>query len=103
MMKEKLALIYLLLLRLKNDVRAVSATNAIAAFLVAVIIIIAGINVAPIVATEVQTIIAQNASSWNFTGYQGARALMGLIPFIFIAGIVLATIGVVFVFARKSD
>jgi len=88
--------------RLLKDKRG-SATVAVGAFIVAVIIIIAGVNLVPIVANEVDSVIFLNSSNWNFTGASGAVAMMGLIPFVFIAGLLLAAVGITLAWARKSD
>lgn len=39
---------------------------------------------------------------WNFTGYSGAASMLGLVPFVWIAGILLAaTIGMLALFRGK--
>ena len=81
--------------KLWSDTRAVSAETAIAAFITATIVIIAGIYLIPVIAHEVDSVIFNNSSDWNFTGHAGAAAIMGLIPFIFIAGILIAAVGLV--------
>lgn len=87
----------------KENKRGVSTVVAVGAFIAAVIIIIAGVNMVPIVAYEVDYVIFQNSSDWNFTGHSGAEAMMGLIPFVFIAGLLLAAVGVALAWAKKSD
>lgn len=89
----------------KADLKGGSSliVTAVGAFIAAVIIIIAGVHMTPIVATEVDTVIFQNSSDWNFTGASGAAALMGLIPFVFIAGLLIAAVAIVFAWAKKSD
>lgn len=42
--------------------------------------------------TVVDTIGDVNTTGWNFTGVEGAIVLMNLIPFIFIAGLVIAVV-----------
>lgn len=41
-----------------------------------------------IVIDQVQVVLA-GAETWNFTGHEGAEALLGLIPFAWIAGIAI--------------
>lgn len=86
---------------IKNK-KGVSIAAAIAAFIAAVIIIIAGVNLIPIVAHEVDSVIFLNASDWNFTGHSGAEAILGLIPFVFIAGILIASIGMTLLYFTKK-
>jgi hypothetical protein len=50
------------------------------------ITLILGVILVPIVVDQVQTI---NTTGWSFTGYQGAKTLFMLLPFIFIVGIVV--------------
>jgi hypothetical protein len=45
-----------------------------------------GVILVPIVVSQVQTI---DTASWNFTGYAAAKTMLGLIPFVFIVGIVV--------------
>lgn len=44
----------------------------------------------PIIVDQIQGL---NTSSWSFTGHQGAVVLLQLLPFIFIAGMVVYFIG----------
>jgi len=53
--------------------------------ILAITLIIACILV-PVVANQVQS---TNTTGWSFTGYQGAKTLFLLLPFIFIVGIVI--------------
>lgn len=83
--------------------RAISTAAVVGAFIAAVIIIIAGVNMVPIIADEVDSVIFLNASGWNFTGSSGAEAMLGLIPFVFICGLLLAAVGITLTWAKKSD
>jgi len=83
--------------------RAISTAAVVGAFIAAVIIIIAGVNMVPIIADEVDSVIFLNASGWNFTGASGAEAMLGLIPFVFICGLLLAAVGITLTWAKKSD
>jgi len=55
-------------------------------WIIMAITLILGVILVPIVADQVQT---ANTTGWTFTGYQGAKTLFMLLPFIFIVGIVL--------------
>jgi len=48
--------------------------------------LILGIILIPVVVDQIQT---TNTTGWHFTGYQGAKTLFMLLPFIFIVGIVI--------------
>ena len=50
------------------------------------IVLILGVILVPIVVDQVQS---ANTTGWSFTGYQGAKTLFMLLPFIFIVGIVV--------------
>lgn len=49
------------------------------------------------VLSTIDTVVAQvaavNTTAWTFTGSAGAEALLGLVPFGYIAGVVLLGIG----------
>lgn len=49
----------------------------------------------------VDAVAAINTTGWTFTGYQGAIAILGLVPFLWIAG-VLSFAGVSFFLIAKS-
>lgn len=91
-----------MLKKFRKNVKAVGATGAVTAFIAAVIIIIAGVYMVPVIAHEVDNVIYQNSSAWNFTGASGAASLMGLIPFVFIAALLVAVVAITFAFASKS-
>ncbi len=55
-------------------------------WMILTIMLILGIILIPIVVDQVQSV---NTSAWSFTGYQGAKTLFLLLPFIFIVGIVV--------------
>jgi hypothetical protein len=55
-----------------------------------VVTMILGIILVPIVVEQVQN---TQTASWNFTGYAGAKTLFGLLPFVFITGIIVYFIG----------
>jgi len=54
------------------------------------ITLILGVILVPIIVDQIQD---TNTTGWTFTGYQGAKTLFLLLPFIFIIGIVIYFIG----------
>jgi hypothetical protein len=48
--------------------------------------LILGCILVPIIVDQVQSV---NTTGWVFTGVSGAKTMLGLIPFVFIVGIVL--------------
>jgi len=62
----------------------VEVSGSIKGAVAIVVVTIVLLAMTPTVITQVQ---ALNTSSWTFTGYEGAIALIGLVPFLWIAGI----------------
>lgn len=56
------------------------------AWIMLTITLILGVILVPIIVDQVQI---TNTTGWSFTGYQGAKTLFLLLPFIFIVGIVI--------------
>lgn len=52
--------------------------------------LILGVILVPMIVDQVQSV---NTTAWTFTGYAGAKTLLGLIPFVFICGIIIYFIG----------
>jgi hypothetical protein len=65
----------------KGDIKS-TAIGAISLVVVMILLI----AIIPTVVTEVSNI---NTTSWNFTGDTGAISLLNLIPFVFIAGVII--------------
>ena len=61
-------------------------TGKVNEWIMLTILLLLGIILVPMVVSQVQSI---NTASWNFTGYQAAKTMLGLIPFVFICGIVI--------------
>jgi len=41
---------------------------------------------------------------WNFTGYQGAASMLGLVPFVWIAGVLICgTVGMLSLYRGRND
>jgi len=58
-------------------------------------IVIAVVVTAQVLIPQVQTALTQSnavKTAWNFTGFQGAQALLGLVPFVTIAAILLGVV-----------
>jgi hypothetical protein len=45
---------------------------------------------------------AANASIWNFTGHSGAESILGLVPFVWIASILIAAAVGMFAIAKST-
>jgi hypothetical protein len=54
------------------------------------ITLILGVILTPIIVEQVQN---TNTSAWTFTGYEGAKTLFLLLPFVFIVGMIVYFIG----------
>jgi xanthine/uracil permease len=63
-----------------------SGTSKAVDWVVLIILLIIGVSLVPTVVDTVQGI---NTTNWSFTGYTAASTLMGLLPFIFIVGLVI--------------
>lgn len=64
-----------------------------------VIVAIVLLACTPIVVDQV---VGVNTTGWNFTGHEGAEALLGLVPFVWVAGILIATVAMIFLMAREK-
>lgn len=74
--------------------------NAMTAGIALIIIMIAMLAMTPIIIDQIETATA-DAADWNFTGANGAESLLGLVPFVWIAGIVLLAVVGCFLIARS--
>ena len=91
-----------LMRKFRDSKSGFSVAAKVSAMLGAIIVLIAGIYMTPIIAHEVDSVIFDNASDWNFTGHSGAEALMGLIPFVWIAALLILVVSILFAIS-KSD
>ena len=64
-----------------------------------VVIVIVLLAMTPTVVDQVQGL---NTTSWTFTGHDGAIALIGLVPFVWIASILVAAAVGMFALAKHS-
>jgi hypothetical protein len=81
-------------------VRPMSVQEKIKGAIGVVIVAIVLLACTPIVVDQVQGL---NTSGWDFTGSEGAIALVGLVPFIWVAGILIATVVMIFMMAKGGD
>lgn len=68
--------------------------------LAVVVITIVLLYMTPVV---VDAVAAINTTGWNFTGYQGAIAILGLVPFLWIAGVLAFAAVAMFMIAKTRD
>jgi hypothetical protein len=72
-----------------------------------VIITIVLLALTPTIVSQVQALIwqsAQTATIWNFTGYLGARSMLGLVPFVWVAAVLLgAVVGMLHLFKGGKE
>lgn len=54
-----------------------------------VVIVIVLLSMTPIIVEQVESTIT-DADTWNFTGASGAESILGLVPFVWIASILIA-------------
>ena len=82
----------------------VDISNTVTAGIAMIVIMIALLATLPIVIEQTETASA-DADAWNFTGAAGAESLLGLIPFAWIAGIVIFAIAGAFMLSKglKGD
>ena len=64
-----------------------------------VVIVITLLALTPTVVDQVQNM---NTTGWTFTGHAGAEALLGLVPFIWVASILIAAAVGMFALSKAS-
>jgi len=64
--------------------------NPAANWIMLTVMLLLGVILLPMVIDQV---MSANTATWNFTGYAAAKTMLGLIPFVFIVGIVVYFIG----------
>lgn len=66
-------------------------SGAVIGLISLIVVAIAWIAMTPTIVTQVQGI---NTTGWSFTGYEGAIALVGLIPFVWVgSGLAMLVVG----------
>ena len=53
--------------------------------------------------TVVNAVQDMNITGWNFTGHEGASQLLGLVPFVWIAGVLISSAVGMFALAKSKD
>lgn len=64
-----------------------------------VVVTITLLAMTPIVVDQVQAV---NTTDWTFTGHEGAEALLGLVPFVWVAGVLIAAVIGAFSIAQRG-
>jgi hypothetical protein len=75
-------------------------TKIIGAIAIVVVVIVL-LSMTPIVIEQVEDATA-DASDWNFTGASGAESILGLVPFVWIASILIAAAVGMFALAKST-
>lgn len=76
---------------LSNKKAMASISSAVIGLISIIIIAIAWLAMTPVIVDQVQAV---NTTGWTFTGYEGAEALLGLIPFVWVgAGLAMIVVG----------
>lgn len=65
-----------------------------------VVVTICLLAMTPTVVDQVQNM---NTTGWTFTGYQGAIALLGLVPFVWVAAILISAAVGMFALAKSTS
>ena len=74
--------------------------GAVGGAIALIIIVVALFAMTPTV-IEQEEDVTSDASTWNFTGHDGAESLLGLVPFIWIGGIIVAVVVGVFLLSKS--
>lgn len=64
-----------------------------------VVIVIVLLAMTPVVIEQVESTVT-DADTWNFTGASGAESILGLVPFVWIASILIAAAVGMFALAK---
>ena len=64
-----------------------------------VVVVIVLLAMTPTIVDQVQNL---NTTGWTFTGHEGAEALIGLVPFIWVASILVAAAVGMFTLAKSG-
>lgn len=69
------------------------------------VVVIVLLAMTPVVVEQVEAVLfgegAANSTMWNFTGAEGAASIAGLIPFVWIASILIAAAVGMFALAKR--
>jgi len=64
-------------------------TGKINEWILVTVMLMMGVILLPMVVDQVANV---DTASWNFTGYAAAKTMLGLLPFVFVVGIVICFI-----------
>lgn len=64
-----------------------------------VVIVVTLLALTPTVVDQVQ---GMNTNEWDFTGHEGAEALLGLVPFVWVASILIAAAVGMFALSKST-
>lgn len=78
------------------------AINQVKATVSLIIVIVALFAMGPVIIAQEETATA-DADTWNFTGAEGAEALVGLSPFVYYGAVLLVTVAGAFAIAKYGD
>jgi len=68
-----------------------------------VIVVIVLLSMTPVIITQVNVTSADgDAGKWNFTGAEGALSILGLVPFVWIASILITAAVGMFTLAKSG-
>lgn len=91
-----------LLKKLRHNKKGVmnQIMGAVGGAIALIIIVVALFAMSPTIIEQEET-VTTDASDWNFTGAEGAEALVGLTPFIWFGGIVILVVAGCFLLAKS--
>jgi len=75
------------------------ASSQVKATVSLIIVVVALFAMGPVIVEQEETATA-DASTWNFTGAEGAEALVGLAPFVYYGAVLLVMVGGAFAIAK---
>ena len=77
--------------RFARNTKGGAIAGVVTALISLIVVAIAWLAMTPTIVTQVQGV---NTTGWTFTGYEGAIALLGLIPFAWVgAGLTMLVVG----------
>jgi hypothetical protein len=73
--------------------------NKIKGAIAIVVVTVVLLYMTPVIVDAVDAI---NTTGWDFTGYEGAIAILGLVPFLWVAGVLAFAAAAMFVLAKSE-
>jgi hypothetical protein len=74
--------------------------GAVGGAIALIIIVVALFAMTPTI-IEQEEDVTSDASTWNFTGAEGAESLLGLSPFVWVGGVIIAVVVGAFLIAKS--